>query len=242
MIGDVVASMPALRRLHPGPPGPTTLREAYDVPRPAPRDGRSGPRPWVGLCMISSLDGAVAVDGKSGPLGNPNDRELLITLRELADVIVVGAGTARGEGYGPPGRPGLRVGVVTNSGSIDIGSALFRSGAGFVITSETANVDSGVDVLRAGRDRLDLELALHRLDSIVAGVRYVQVEGGPTLNGALLAADLIDELDLTMSPRLVGSDSPRVTSAAPALDARFALAHLLADDEHFLFGRWVRWR
>jgi riboflavin biosynthesis pyrimidine reductase len=190
--------------------------------------------------MIASLDGAVVVDGTSGALGNPNARELLLTLRDLADVVVVGAGTARGEGYGPPGRAGLRVGVVTNSGSIDAASPLFRSGAGFVITTETAAVPEGVDVLRAGRDRVDLDLALGTLDSIVAGVGYVQAEGGPTLNGALLAADLIDELDLTMSPRLVGGDSPRVTTAAPAVDARFTLAHLLADDEQFLFGRWLR--
>jgi riboflavin biosynthesis pyrimidine reductase len=190
--------------------------------------------------MIASLDGAVVVDGTSGALGNPNDRELLLTLRDMADVIVVGAGTVRGEGYGPPGRAGLRVGVVTNSGFIDAASPLFRSGAGFVITTETAGVPDGVDVLRAGHDRVDLDLALRTLDSIVAGVGYVQVEGGPTLNGALLAADLIDELDLTVSPRLVGSDSPRVTTSAPAVDARFTLAHLLADDEHFLFGRWLR--
>ena len=190
--------------------------------------------------MISSLDGAVSVDGRSGPLGNPNDRELLRTLRELADVVVVGAGTARGEGYGPPGRAGLRIGVITKSGSVDADSPLFRSGAGFVITSETAEVPGGLDVLRAGRDEVDLELALTSIGSIVDGVGYVQAEGGPTLNGALLAADLIDELDLTWSPRLVGSDSPRVTAGAAALDARFRLAHLLADDEHFVFTRWLR--
>jgi riboflavin biosynthesis pyrimidine reductase len=190
--------------------------------------------------MISSLDGAVVIDGKSGLLGNPNDRELLLTLRDLADVIVVGVGTARGEGYGPPARPGLRVGVVTNSGSIDVGSPLFESGSGFVITSETTDIPAGVDTLRAGRDRVDLELALGSLHSVAGDVRYVQVEGGPTLNGALLAADLIDELDLTLSPRMVGSDSPRVTAAAPSVDAGFTLAHLLADEQHFLFGRWLR--
>jgi riboflavin biosynthesis pyrimidine reductase len=95
-------------------------------------------------------------------------------------------------------------------------------------------------VLRAGRAEVDLELALSSLGSIVGGVRYVQVEGGPTLNGALLAADLIDELDLTWSPRLVGSGSPRVTAGAAAVDARFGLVHLLADEEHFVFGRWLR--
>jgi riboflavin biosynthesis pyrimidine reductase len=191
--------------------------------------------------MIASLDGAVAVGGTSGALGNPNDREVLLTLRELADVILVGAGTARGEGYGPPGKPGLRVGVVTNSGSVDLATPLFESGAGFVIAPESAAIDDGaVDVLRAGAERVDLAVAIERIGTLVPGVRTVQAEGGPTLNAALLEADLIDELDLTLSPRLVGGDSPRVTRDAAAVDARFALAHLLADDEGFVFGRWLR--
>lgn len=191
--------------------------------------------------MIASLDGAIAVDGTSGALGNANDRQVLLTLRELADVIVVGAGTARGEGYGPPAKPGLRVGVVTNSGSVDLATPLFESGAGFVIAPESAAVDGdAVDVLRAGAERVDLSMAIDRLHTVVPGVRAVQAEGGPTLNAALLEADLIDELDLTLSPRLVGGDSSRVTRGAAAVDARFALAHLLADDEGFVFGRWLR--
>ncbi len=114
---------PALRRLHPSPAGPTTPAEAYRGERPVAPPRPPGPRPWVGLCMIASLDGAVAVDGTSGALGNANDREVLLTLRDLADVVLVGAGTARGEGYGPPRTPGLRIGVVTNSGHVDLDRA-----------------------------------------------------------------------------------------------------------------------
>lgn len=231
-----------LRRLFPEPLGTTTPGAAYEAPRP-PQIGSAGPRPWVSLCMIASLDGAVVVDGRSGPLGNPTDRDVLLSLRELADVVLVGAGTARGEGYGPPGKRGLRVGVVTNSGALDLSRPLFTSGAGFLIVPDTADVDgSAVDVLRAGSERVDVALALARLDSIVPGVRVVQAEGGPTLNAALLAADAVDELNLTISPRMVGGDSPRVVHGAAALDARFTLAHLLADDEQFVFGRWVRAR
>jgi riboflavin biosynthesis pyrimidine reductase len=212
-----------------------TVREAYDVDRPTNR------RAWVTLCMIASLDGAVAVDGRSGPLGNANDLELLLTLRDLADVVVVGAGTARGEGYGPPRKPGLRVGVVTNSGSIDLTAPLFESGAGFVIAPARAAIDeTRVDVLRVGRERTDLTEAIDRLGEIVPGARMVQAEGGPTLNAALLAADLIDELALSVSPRLVGGDAPRVTSGAEVVDRRFGLAHLLVDDDGFVFGRWTR--
>ncbi len=212
------------------------MREAYDVERPAPGD-----RPWVGLCMVTSLDGSIAVDGTSGTLGNSNDLDVLLTLRDLADVLIVGAATARGEGYGPPRRPGQRIGVVTDRGNVDLDSELFSSGAGFVIANErTAVDDTRVDVLRAGRERVDIVEALTRLDEIVPGVRYVQAEGGATLNASLLDADLIDELDLTLSPHLVGGTGPRLTVGASESMHRFVLAHLLADDEGFVFSRWLR--
>jgi riboflavin biosynthesis pyrimidine reductase len=231
---------PHLRRLSPEPATDTTALAAYAATRPA-QTGPAGPRPWVSLCMIASLDGAIVIDGRSGPLGNATDRDVLSSLRQLADVVLVGAGTARGEGYGPPGKPGLRVGVVTNSGRVDLARPLFTSGAGFVIAPESADLDTtAVDVLRAGHEQVDLPLALARLDSIVPGVGVVQAEGGPTLNAGLLTADLVDELNLTISPRLVGGASPRVVHGAPDVDARFRLAHLLADDDGYVFGRWVR--
>ena len=237
MIGEMA---PQLRRLFPEPATDTTAGEAYAAHRPA-RSSRAGRRPWVSLCMIASLDGAIVVDGRSGPLGNATDRDVLLSLRQFADVVLVGAGTARGEGYGPPGKPGLRVGVVTNSGRVDLGGRLFTSGAGFLIAPESAAVDTtAVEVLRVGSEQVDLAVALSRLDSVVPGVAAVQAEGGPTLNAGLLAADLVDELNLTISPRLVGGDSPRVVHGAPDVDARFELAHLLADDEGFVFGRWLR--
>ncbi len=192
--------------------------------------------------MVSSLDGAVAVDGSSGGLGNPHDIEVLVALRRLADVVVVGAGTARGEGYGPPKRPGLRIGVVTNSGRVDTSTPLFRSGSGFLIAPEQAAVPHGVDVLRAGAATVDLATAMATIDRIVPGATYVHAEGGPTLNGALLAADLVDELDLTWSPRLVGGASPRLTEGAEQHLARFEPAHLLLDGDGYVFGRWVRAR
>lgn len=237
----MIAGMaPQLRRLYPEPAIATTPGEAYAARRPS-QPIAAGVRPWVALCMIASIDGAIVVDGRSGPLGNATDREVLLSLRELADVVIVGAGTARGEGYGPPGKPGLRVGVVTNSGRVDASVPLFASGAGFVIAPESAAIDNAsVDVLRAGTDRVDLALALTRLDSIVPGVRVVQAEGGPTLNAGLLEVDAVDELNLTISPRLVGGGSPRVVHGAPDVDARFELAHLLTDGEQFVFGRWVR--
>jgi riboflavin biosynthesis pyrimidine reductase len=193
--------------------------------------------------MVASLDGSVVVDGSSGGLGNPNDVDVLIALRAIADVIVVGAGTASGEGYGPPRKPGQRIAVATNRGTIDLDSPLFTSGAGFVLAPHGADIDEDrVEVLRAGHDRLDLHAAIERLHEVVPDVTYVQAEGGPTLNAALAAADVLDELDLTLSPRFVGGDGPRLVNGGDQIDHPFELAHLLLDDDGFVFGRWLRRR
>jgi riboflavin biosynthesis pyrimidine reductase len=227
-----------IRRLSPTPARSITIAEAYQVDRLRPPD-----RPWIGLCMVSSLDGSIAVGGSSGGLGNPNDLEVLLTLRKIADVVIVGAGTVRGEGYGPPKKPGQRIAVATNSGSVDLSVDLFTSGAGFVLAPESATIDeTKVDVLRAGRDRLDLRLAVERLDEMVPGVRHVQAEGGARLNGSLLDADLIDELSLTVSPKMVGGAGPRVTVGAIELDRNFSIGHVLSDTDGFIFTRWLRKR
>jgi riboflavin biosynthesis pyrimidine reductase len=216
--------------------GTISVRAAYDVDRPVHPD-----RPWVGLCMVMSLDGSISVDGVSGTLGNPNDLDVLLTLRSLADLLLVGAGTVRGEGYGPPKKPGQRIGVVTNRGNVDLDSELFTSGAGFVIANEQTDIDeSRVDVLRAGHDRVDIAEALTRIGEVVPGVCYVQAEGGASFNAGLLDADAIDELDLTLSPHLVGGAGPRLTNGASESRRGFTLAHLLADDDGYVFSRWLR--
>ncbi|HWL44049.1 MAG TPA: dihydrofolate reductase family protein [Ilumatobacter sp.] len=224
-----------LLRLHPGPVATTTVAEAYAVNRPARAN-----RPWVGVCMVASIDGATAVAGRSGGLGNATDRAVLAAVRATADVVLVGAGTAAGEGYGAPRKPGLRIGVVTNSGRIDPTRELFTSGAGFVVAPDDAALPDGIDVVRAGTRTVDLSQAVARLGEVVPGATFVSAEGGPHLNGALLDADLVDELTVTTSPRLVGGPSTRLTAGATEHDRRFELAHLLLDDEHFLFARWVR--
>jgi riboflavin biosynthesis pyrimidine reductase len=189
--------------------------------------------------MIASLDGSVVIGGTSGGLGNANDLAVLLTLREVADVVIVGNSTARGEGYGAPAS-GVRIGVVTNSGDVDLSSELFRSGAGFVITHERAELPAGVDIVRAGTEHVDLAAAMSGLQAVVATVRHVHVEGGPTLNGALHAAGLVDEFNLTVAPMLVAGRGSRAGVGDVEIARRFDLAHLLADDDGFVFGRWVR--
>ncbi len=227
-----------MRRLLPEPADDISVDAAYSAPLGVHPD-----RPWVGLCMVSSIDGSTAVDGVSAGLSSPTDTAVLWRLRHLADVIVVGAGTARDEGYGPPRKEGQRIGVVTRAGRIDLGSALFTSGAGFLITTEDATFDTkGIDVIRAGVESVDLGEAVRRLVQLVPVCSVVQAEGGARLNSALLDADVIDEINLTTSAAAVGGDGPRLASGAADHQHRFDLRQLAIDEESFLYTRWLRRR
>lgn len=190
--------------------------------------------------MITSLDGAIAVDGRSGGLGNDSDHAVFRILRGAADVILIGAKTAAAEHYGPTSRPGQRIGVVSARGSVDTGSELFTSGSGFLVLPEDGPpTPAGIDVVRAGRGAVDLAAALRRLDTVVPDVAFVQVEGGAHLNGALLDAGCLDELDLSSAPALVGGASGRMVAGAAEALRSFRLVHVLVDDDGYLFTRWL---
>ncbi len=220
------------------------MAEAYHAPLDEHTD-----RPWVGLCMVASIDGSTVVDGRSNALSSANDLAVLLGLRSLADVLIVGAGTVRGEGYGPPKKSGQRVGVVTSGTSIDLTMELFTSGAGFLITSNEARVngapvdaDLDVDVVRAGQNRIDLASAIAQLHLVHPSPRFVQVEGGAHLNGAMLDDDVFDELNITTSPWCVGGSGPRLAHGTNDVRQRFELVQMVIDDESFVFSRWRRQR
>ncbi|CAN5563412.1 pyrimidine reductase family protein [soil metagenome] len=227
-----LSTYPQVQRLFPGPQQEVSLREPYDVVRPRPVD-----RPWIGLCMIASLDGSTVVggpaEGSSRELSDPCDQQLLLTLRSLADVILVGANTVRREGYGPPKTPGLKVAVVSRTAKFDFDLPLWTSGRVVLLLPEDA-ADVPVPSIRAGRGDLDLAAAVAQLDA-----DFVQAEGGASVNGLLTAADLIDELNLSLSPQIVGGDGQRVTMNAPPVSHHMKLAHVLEHDG-FLFTRYVR--
>jgi riboflavin biosynthesis pyrimidine reductase len=227
-----------MRRFLPEPAADLSVDDAYSSPL-----GSHPERPWVGLCMVASLDGSTVVGGNSAPLSSPTDTAVLHRLRELADVIVVGAGTVRDEGYGVPHKPGQRIGVVTRSGRLDLGAELFTSGAGFLIAPRDATFDTaGLDVLRAGQGTVDLADALRRLAGFVPECRVVQAEGGAILNAALLDCDAIDEINVTTSPAAVGGAGPRLAAGGGDHRHRFDLAQLAIDDDSFLYARWLRRR
>ncbi len=227
-----------MRRLLPEPADDLEVTEAYASPL-----GRRPGRPWVSLCMVASIDGSTVVGGNSAELSSPTDTAVLWQLRAIADVIVVGAGTVRDEGYGPPRKPGQRIGVVTRTGRVDLSHSLFTSGAGFLITTDDATFDtSDVDVVRAGTATVDFDAAIDGIGRLISSCAVVQAEGGATLNGALLDGDVIDEINLTTSPGAVGGAGPRLAVQAGNHLHRFDLAQLAVDDESFLYARWLRRR
>ncbi len=222
--------------------------------RPAPSD-----RPWVLTNMIVSIDGATAVDGVSGGLGGPADKAVFSAIRAVADVILVAAGTARAEDYGPPRTPEPRrservargqapyprLALVSRSLDLDPTAALFAEAPEppLVFTTDDAPAERRerlapvAEVIAVGRGGVDLAEALALLRQRSVGV--VLAEGGPGLNGQLVAAGLVDEANLSMAPLLVSGDSARwAHGAEPASPAPLALTHLWEADG-LLFSRYV---
>lgn len=219
-----------MRRLHPNPADDVSIADCYAADRPRPAE-----RPWIAACMVSGLDGSTAIDRSSRGLSNATDTRVLLGLRELADVLLVGAETARLEGYGAPKGDRLRVAVVSRTGRFDFSSPLWTSGRSVLLLPEDAP-EVPVESIRAGIGSLDLAAAVRRLEGDV-----IQCEGGPRLNGMLATHDLIDELNLTISPQITGGSSDRLTFGAPEAARAMELAHVLEEDG-YLFTRWLRRR
>jgi 5-amino-6-(5-phosphoribosylamino)uracil reductase len=216
-------------------------------------------RPWVQVNFVSSADGAVAVAGKSAGLSSPGDKRIFALGRDLADVILVGWGTAREEGYGGIKRTEVRarrratlgladvppIAVVTGRASIDPDSRLITDTLvpPIIVTTASAPADrraalakAGADVLVAGDDKVDLRAALDGLND--RGLRRVCCEGGPTLFGELIAADLVDQLCLTVAPLLAGGREGRISMGPPpGAPTKLVLASVLAEDD-FLMLRY----
>lgn len=208
-------------------------------------------RPWVVLGMVATLDGAAAVDGATADLGGEADGIAFRRLRGAADAILVGAGTVRDENYGPPSgtaerrsdrqtrglaeRP--RLVIVTGSLNLPTDHRVFSDPdqRPLIVTHGQASPDAVElleevsDVLQVGEGTIDLEAALVELGT--RGLRRILCEGGPSLNGALLAADLVDEIFLTVSPIAAGGGTSRIIrSEAPEVAHRFAVASLYEHD------------
>jgi len=228
-----------------------------------------GPPParWLRANMVASVDGAATVDGRSGGLSNEADQQVFAMLRAHADVILVGAGTARAEGYAPvrPQSEGLRwawlrdgrppsppIAVVTRELDLDLDSALIADtlphARTIIITTESAMpgrrsaaAERKAEVIVAGEASVDLKAAVDALAE--RGYQRISCEGGPHLLGQLADAGLLDELCFTLSPLVAGPGADRIVTGGLPMPGGgtlpFTLAHVVEDEGHLLC-RYVR--
>jgi riboflavin biosynthesis pyrimidine reductase len=261
-IFPVAAGRGTIGAVLPGEPGLAEIARLYAYPALGGRPDR----PWVRANMVASADGAATAQGRSGGLSGAADRQVFSVLRSLADVIVVGAETARVEKYRPvrdteawkqlrEGRtPTPPIAVVTRSLTLDPDGALLAEAPPhartIVLTTQAAPADRRAaaarhaDVVVAGRDLVSPEAVVGALAE--RGHRRILVEGGPCLLGQVAAAALLDELCLTLSPLLAGGRAGRILAPGPAAgddvpeaQAGLSLAHVLADGG-YLLCRYLR--
>jgi riboflavin-specific deaminase-like protein len=197
-------------------------------------------RPYTIVNFVASADGHAAFQGRSRGLSDPADREIFHGLREHVDAVLVGTGTLRTERYGrlvrEPERRRRRAGsglrpeplacVISRSGDVPLDIPLFSEPASRVVVFtttrlETSNLAAEVDLVHLDPGELTLTTMMRRLRSAY-DIRSLLCEGGPTLFGALLREDLVDELFLSLAPKLTGG------GAAPAITSGPQLAELRA--------------
>jgi 5-amino-6-(5-phosphoribosylamino)uracil reductase len=241
-----------VRKLFPEPAAEVDdaeLERLYDYPKDLAA-------PWVQVNFVSSADGAITVGGHSAGLGSEGDKRIFGLGRDLADVILAGAGTVRVEGYRGVKRTEVRtdrrirfglsevppIAVVTRRCSIEPTSPLVTDTlvAPIVLTCASAPEErraalsaAGADVVVAGETTVDLAMALDALAE--RGLLRVNCEGGAHLFGELIAAGLVDQFCLTVAPLLVAGDAPRsAVGLLPPAPLDLALVSVLTEDDHLM--------
>jgi riboflavin biosynthesis pyrimidine reductase len=217
------------------------LEQLYSYP--------ANPR-WLAVNFVSSTDGAIAVEGRSGALSTPADRVVYRLGNDLADVVLVGAGTAMAEGF-----EGMRpdtataerrrrfglapiapVAVVTTGRSLPPDAPVITKAAvpTLVFTSSAAPsalreawAANGARVFVAGEPAVSAERVVSTL--VAEGLGRIDCEGGPRLFGSLIEAGLVDEFRLTVAPFLVAGTSTRASLGAAVDPAELELASVLTD-------------
>lgn len=248
---------PIITRLLPAPSRPLDDEDLLTL---FAADDRGAPH--VRANAVTSVDGSASVDGLSGGLGGPADLLVFDLLRRLCDVVVVGAGTVRSEGYGPmrlhdadvawrrahglPDHPVLA--IVSASLALDPAASMFADAPvrPLVITSDEAprqarvGLEEVADVVTCGAHRVDPRLLVAAL--VARGLPRIHSEGGPSLLADLVEADLVDEICVTTSPTLVAGSGPRIVAGSgPGAARGMRLDHLL-ESEGTLLARYTRRR
>lgn len=215
--------------------------------------------PWLYINMVATIDGATAIDGGSSEIGDEQDLLVFRVLRSAADLILVAASTVRAEEYKKPklpdhlkklrrdrGQPEIpRIAIVTSSLDFDIEP--FGDAPPIVITSESSpgtvrnRLRQTTDVLICGDEHVDLAVALAEVREM--GFGRILSEGGPTLNGQLAVADLVDELCLTTASMVVSGDSKRIfTGHEPIPGGHAYRIDRAMVGANSMFTRWLRQR
>ncbi|RNL65314.1 pyrimidine reductase family protein [Nocardioides marmoriginsengisoli] len=211
-------------------PGSDDLADLYAPPR----------LPWLRVNMVSTLDGAAnGESGTSGSINNAADKAVFDALRAQADAIIVGAGTARTEGYRVADVPLV---IVSHSGQVPEGLQDAPAGKVLLATCATSpglaaaqELLGTENVIVAGDTQVDL--AAMKAALVGRGLENLLSEGGPHLLRDLLDAGAADELCLTFVPQAIGGVHPRIVMGE-SIRADLALAVLLEQDGTLL-GRWL---
>lgn len=241
-----------LNRLRPGPLEQVEAWAAYAYPSSGERHLRAN--------MVSSVDGAATLQGRVGALTGPADQGLLLLLRSLCDVLLVGAGTVRAEGYGPVRvLPELqaarreagqlvapRLAVLSRTIDVDLGSPAFAEAIErpIILTTELADpeqiraAEEVAEVIIVGEDRVDLHRATDALAE--GGLTRMLTEGGPSLLADLFANHLVDELCLALSPLVVCGPSRRITLGPDLTSPQPMRLDAVLEKDDFLFVRYTR--
>jgi len=213
--------------------------------------------PWLRVNFVSSLDGAATVDGKSGGLGGDADHRVFDILRRLCDVVLVASGTVKSEGYGAMVldeesvaarvaaglQPQPVFAIVSGSLDLDPASDVFTKAPVrplvFTVDSapEHAALSKVADVIPCGTRALDPVQLVAELEERRLG--RIHCEGGPSFFGTLLAADVVDELCLTVSPLLVAGASGRIAKGEVTEPRGMSLAGILRSGDTLLL-RYLR--
>ena len=196
-------------------------------------------RPWLRTNFVTTVDGAAHdLSGVTASLGGDADHEVFQLLRRLADVVMVGAGTARIEKYGSVSTP-----LALVSRRLDIPERLVGPGL-IVITTTDAPSDrvealqaAGVEVIARGEIEIDWPAVLDEFGA--RGWHRILCEGGPTLHGDLVSRDLVDEVCLTIAPMLTSGDAPRIAHSRLPVAHGMTLGHAVPVGD-VLLTRWVR--
>ena len=230
-----------LTHVHPGP------SEQIDLDAADSRDRllelyRPPSTRWLRLNLITSVSGSAAgSDGTSETLTNPADRKLLGVIRELADVVLIGAQSVRAEGFTLPRK--ARLAIVTRSGDLSGHriSGPIEPGRLFVLCPESAAEQAaslaGAEVIVV--DSHDGSLSARAiLDALYAhGLESIVCEGGPNLAAQFAAAGLLDEVCLSTSPTLGGPSLPLLGSELEPI--ALELSSLMIDEASGLYARWA---